>query len=147
MNEAIEAAKRGWKIFPIKTMQKKPPIFKDWENIASSDPEQIRKWGEKYKNCNWGVACGPSNLVVIDVDIKDGKPGRETLAALEAKYGPLPQCRMAITPSGGYHYYFTGLCSSGTDKLGPGIDIKSSGGYVVLPGSKTENGAYNWLEF
>lgn len=145
---ALEACSRGWKVFPIAKNTKVPPEgFLDWENNASSDPDQIKTWAETYPKCNWAVACGASGLTVIDVDVKKGKPGKETLAALEAKHGPLPSCRTAITPSGGFHHYFSGVCSSGRDRLGPGIDIKSDGGYVLLPGSKTKEGSYSWLEF
>lgn len=148
MKEALDAAARGWKVFPIVKNAKVPPKgFTDWENRASSNPEQLKAWGKQLPGCNWAVACGASNLIVIDVDVKNGKSGKETLRDLEAKNGPLPPCRMAATPSGGLHYYFSGVCAGGTDKLGPGVDIKSDGGYVLLPGSKTKEGEYQWMIF
>lgn len=56
---------------------------------------------------------------------------------------------MARSPRGGRHIYFASpelvevLCSA--DRLGPGIDIRALGGYIVAPPSRTARGAYEWL--
>lgn len=145
---ALEAAKAGLKVFPIARRTKVPPKgFTDWENRATSDPEQIKAWTEDYPMCNFALACGPSNIAVLDVDVKNNKPGLESLRSLESRVGPLPNTIIILTPSGGRHYYFKGKVKSGTDKLGPGLDIKSAGGYVLLPGSVTKEGAYTIMEF
>ncbi|MHC1725458.1 MAG: bifunctional DNA primase/polymerase [Syntrophobacteraceae bacterium] len=151
LQEALDAAARGWKVFPIAKNTKVPPRgFTDWENRASSSPEQVKTWAKLLPGCNWAVACGASNLIVIDVDVKNGKQGMQSLKALEAEIGKLSDTLIAITPSGGRHLYFRGTCPSYTKNpgpLGPDIDIKSVGGYVLLPGSKTGKGAYEWMLF
>lgn len=142
--EALAAAARGWFVFPITANEKAPPLIKNNLQDASSDPEQIKAWSKEWPGCNWGVSCGKSNLAVIDVDDGNGKNGFATLAGLEKSYGQIPMDWIVDTPSGGAHLYTTGRCKSGTEILGPGIDVKSDGGYVVLPGSHTSAGVYKW---
>src|SRR5262249_61762367 len=72
---------------------------------------------------------------VLDVDLATG--GRESLARLEAQYGPLPVTAKVLTGGGGEHYHFArvpGLRNS-AGKIAPGLDIRGEGGYVLLPPS------------
>lgn len=91
---------------------------------------------------------------VLDVDVHkddDGNVinGYETLAALEAKHGELPATATAKTAGGGEHRYFKyvpGVRNRG--KLGRGLDVRGSGGYVIAPGSVTAEGKeYIWLDY
>lgn len=91
---------------------------------------------------------------VLDVDVHkddDGNVinGYETLAALEEKHGPLPTTATARTAGGGEHRYFKyvpGVRNRG--KLGRGLDVRGSGGYVIAPGSVTADGnEYVWLDY
>ena len=135
---ALSLAKRGLYIFPIQPGSKVPyskaVMGGGWKAYSSADREQINQWAKELPGCNWAVDCGKSNLVVLDVDVKNGKAGGYALKQLEKQYGKLPNTLKIKTPSGGFHYYFKGLCSSGTDRLGPGLDLKSRGGYVIAPG-------------
>ena len=134
---ALSLAKRGLYIFPIQPGSKVPyskaVMNGGWKSYSSADREQINQWAKELPGCNWAVDCGKSNLVVVDLDTKNGKSGGQTLQKLEQQHGKLPNTLKIKTPSGGFHYYFKGLCSSGTDKLGSGLDIKSVGGYVLAP--------------
>ncbi len=141
-DEAYKAIQRGFKIFPVAANDKKPPLIKDWNMNASSDKAQIDAWIEQFPDCNFGLAAGASFQIVVDIDPRNG--GLETLRKLEAEFGPMPATLIAITPSGGFHYYYLGVCQSKTNALGPGVDIKSAGGYVVLAGSKRPDGEYKW---
>lgn len=58
------------------------------------------------------------------------------------------------TPRGGLHVYFKGEGPSTASRIADGIDTRGgihrdgkivSGGYVLLPGSKTDAGAYSAL--
>lgn len=94
-----------------------------------------------------GVITGPeSGVFVVDVDPRNG--GLETLAALEAQHGPLPATMRVSTPSGGFHLYFAYPSDrdivSGSDVLGPGVDVRGWGGYVGAPGAITDKGEYGW---
>jgi P4 family phage/plasmid primase-like protien len=82
-----------------------------------------------------------SGYLVLDVDPPLGK---ESLAAFEAKYGSLPKTMEARTPRGGRHIYFRYIPIPGiknsAGKLAPNLDIKTEGGYIILPPSH----GYSW---
>src|SRR3546814_2740626 len=55
---------------------------------------------------NIALATGErSGLFVLDVDVKNGAGGQETLDRVQEVYGLLPPTRMVSTPSGGAHFY------------------------------------------
>lgn len=115
---------------------------------ATTDPAVIAAWWGNEPNANVGVATGLSNLLVIDIDTKDGKVGAQTLADLEEEHGALPPTYTVRTWSGGLHYFFQMPAerlsnTAGTAKagLGPDIDTRGDGGYVVAaPSVVRENG-------
>ncbi len=159
---ALYYASQGWPVFPLhtpvaeggcscrKTACKdvgKHPCTRHGLKDASTDTDIITGWWEKWPSANVGLRTGAeSNLVVLDADAGTG--GRETLAQLEAACGPLPPTLMVETGGGGVHYYF---CHPGTrvttnaGTLGPGLDVRGDGGYVVAPPSLHRNGRrYQW---
>lgn len=116
--------------------------------VAWSKEKPTPAMWEKYPDDGFGIATGHrSNIWVLDVDPKNG--GFESLQALEAKYGPLPKTLSVVTGSGGAHYYFTypGPDFRNTAHiLGPGLDTRGDGGYVVGPGSLHKSGQrYRWM--
>jgi hypothetical protein len=97
---------------------------------------------------NIGLATGtPSGLFVVDVDADDG---RKTFANIEDKYGKLPQTISVITGrnAGGEHLYFRlggHRVRNSAGLFGAGIDIRGTGGYVLLPPSVHPSGrVYRW---
>ncbi len=143
----------GWRVFPLKEGSKLPAIkgghgFKD----ATDDPQQIDKWVKEFPRANIAVATGSmSGIVVVDVDPRNG--GRDSLAKLAGGGKVFSLCPQARTGNGGWHFYYAlphGLKAS-KDKLGPGIDIKAEGGYVVAAPSRIAKsqqgpgGEYTWL--
>ena len=69
---AMEAAQRGWAVFPCRPGDKRPAVA-DWEGRACSDPDRVgRYWPSDHHNV--GIACGPSRLVVIDLDTHSPLP-------------------------------------------------------------------------
>ncbi|WP_339128806.1 phage/plasmid primase, P4 family [Streptomyces sp. f51] len=144
---ALTYARMGWSVFPLRPLTKVPATpngFKD----ASTDPRVITAWWTDTPTANIGIATGISGLFVIDVDTKNGKKGAETLAQLVAEHGDLPDTYTVQTWSGGRHYFFEMPQSrlnnsTGTEKagLGPDIDTRGDGGYVVAaPSVVEENG-------
>jgi hypothetical protein len=163
LGAGLAAAARGWRVFPISPGRKRPPAVRDWEHRATTDPARIeRAWQAGAYNV--GIACGPSSLVVIDVDRpKPGevappayrqpgiRDGGDVLAVLcEANDQPLPVDTYAVrTASGGTHLYFTappGITLRNTAKrLGWLIDTRAHGGYVVAAGSTVDRHPYTVL--
>lgn len=141
LEHALAAARRGWRVFPVEPDGKRP-LVADWENTATTEEAAIRAWLRDWPCMNYGVACGPSGLFVVDADTKEN--GLDTLAGLELE-GLLP-CTLEVgTPSGGRHLYFAGSGSSTVRKLGAGVDSRGRGGYVVGPGSGINGRGYEIL--
>lgn len=144
---ALSYAERyGWAVHPVNA--KKRPISRHGRNDATRDPATIQRFFQN--GAQIGVATGPeSGLFVLDVDVKPDKgiDGRATLAALEARYGPLPATPRQRTGSGGEQYLFRhvdGLKNSAST-LGPGLDTRGEGGYIVIAPSHNTNGPYTWI--
>lgn len=126
-------ARLGWPVFPLRPGEKRPAVASGFK-AASTDSATVAAWWNADPARNVGIATGPWGFV-LDIDPQAG--GDATLAALVAKYGPLPPTLEAVTRNGGRHLYFAALagarCSAGS--LGPGLDIRADGGYVVAPPS------------
>jgi hypothetical protein len=128
---------RGWRIFPLSG--KVPFAGTRGCKDASSDPNSTRSWPE---GCNVGIATG-GGLVVLDVD---GDDGADSLHELERRHGELPPTVSAVTGGGGQHFYFgSRAIRNSAGKLGPGLDVRGEGGYVVAPPSVHPSGRrYEW---
>lgn len=146
--EVERLAKMGFRLFPCRTMEKQP-MLKGWQTVATSDLGTLRRWALDYPHCNWAVACGSASGVwVLDVD---GELGRTSLMKLEAEHGKLVTTAQVRTgrKDGGLHYWFRLLNGSSipnsASKIGPGLDVRGDGGYVVVPPSTHPTGrAYHW---
>lgn len=155
LNEALRLAQRGFRVLPIKPGQKRPPMTA-WQDAATTDEQTIRSWFTGlYRNHGVGIATGflehhGKHLFVVDVDEHDpSQSGNETLADLENIHGPLPDTVEVQTGSGGRHlYYFasTEIRNDAGRRLGPGLDIRGTGGQVLAPPTLHPNGrAYSWF--
>ncbi|MGO9965394.1 MAG: bifunctional DNA primase/polymerase [Acidimicrobiales bacterium] len=125
---AKEAIARGWHVFPCERGGKQPATPHGWKDAR---PE-VTKWP---RGSNVGIACGPSGLLVVDLDVKHNIDG---VIAFEEWAGEWPNSYEVETPSGGVHLYFTdpaGHFNCGTGTLPRGIDIRGRGGYVLGVGS------------
>ncbi len=132
----------------------KNPLTPRGLHDASTDPEVIRGWERRYPDANLAVPTGlRSGLFVVDIDRQPERDGLQTLAALEPTLGALPVTLTATTPSGGGHLYFRApavALRNSAGKLGPGIDTRGEGGYVLVPPSyvvdreKGYEGPYRW---
>ena len=179
---AIDNAAHGWCVFPL-AAGGKLPIFhsKDrcrghgicrdghqgWQERATRDEAQIHRWWAGTKPWNVGIACGPSGLLIVDLDVTERSPADQQsddapvpghsadpahdaaaeLARLAFEHGEtLPDTFSVATPSGGRHHYFRApsdldlTISQG--RLGPGIDTRGRGGLVVAAGSIRPDGGY-----
>lgn len=145
---ACTYARAGIFVFPIRPGQKQPPLTVHGFKNATINEAQIISWWTETPTANIGIATGVSGLVVIDHDPRNDPKG-ESLRKFEQLVGPaLWETAIVATPSGGRHFYFRcpegQTFPSGNNVLGPGLDIKSAGGYVVAPPSELSHGAYAW---
>ncbi|RNI02237.1 DNA primase [Micromonospora aurantiaca] len=166
---ALGHAARGWHVFPLRPGDKRP-AFPDhaaddctgrdprcraghvgWEARATTDPDRIRRaWSARPYGI--GLACGPSRLVVVDLDTpKTGGAGRDGLAVLAelaaAHAAAIDPTYTVATGRGGTHLYYrhpdTGPALRNTaGTLGPMVDTRAHGGYVVAPGSTVAGRPY-----
>jgi hypothetical protein len=126
----------------------KHPRTRNGLKDASSDPATIRQWWKRWPDANVGIATGPeSGVFVLDVD---GPQGEASLLDLARSGCSLPDSYIVQT-GGGSHFYFTwptGLdIRNSASKLGPGLDVRGAGGYVVAPPSMHKSGRrYETLE-
>ena len=128
-----------WQAGPTRKAPLTPRGFKD----ASLDPAIIAAWGRQWPDALVGMPTGAaSGLVVFDIDVKDARAnGFDSLDDLGIM---LPDTPMAHTTSGGLHVYFRQpehelRCSVGL--IGPGLDVRAEGGYVILP---SPGSGYEW---
>lgn len=138
----------GWHVFPVSHRDKRPLSAHGFHD-ATTDLAQIDRWWGDGSQAGIGIATGPvSGLVVVDIDPRNG--GDEALAALEAQFAAFPATIESATGGGGRHIFFMhpapgDFAAIPSAKPWPGIDIKSTGGYVVAPYSTHPNGLkYHW---
>lgn len=164
--EAVRYAQLGWYVFPLHTPrpdgtcscmrpscqnQGKHPRTQHGLNDATTDTSRVAAWWGMWPDANIGVACGASGIVAVDVDPRHG--GDESLRDLEHRYGKDAfQTVSAATGGGGEHYIYAApvdiaignvtSSSKCSGPLGPGIDVRANGGYIVAPPSLHRSGDY-----
>lgn len=142
LDAALSWASKGYYVFPCLPLSKEPATTNGFMD-ATTDPEIIRAWWTQNPFYNIGVSPSRSGMFVVDIDPPRGE---DTLAELELQHGMLPATLCFRSPRGGRHLWFRGRCPSsvGTDRrgLGPKLDTRGHGGYVLLPPSHVtyENG-------
>lgn len=144
LDSALKYAGLGWSVLPL-VIDGKRPATPNGVYDATSDAEQIQRWWGDGRTYNIGIAI-PAGVVVIDVDPRNG--GVDTLRGVVRELGELPNTAIAETRSDGLHVWLrTDLPADQIrGRLGPGVDIKKLGGYVVAPPSKVEPGQYRWRQ-
>jgi hypothetical protein len=148
---ALRYSSRGWKIFPCHATgdKRKRPLTENGLHDASADPAVITEWwGRRHPDALIGLPTGATlGLVVLDIDVKaPAAYGYDTLGDLG--FAILPVTPMAHTASGGLHLYFLhpgtdfrNTCGARGAGIGPGLDWRGDGGYVIAPAPGT---GYSW---
>jgi Bifunctional DNA primase/polymerase, N-terminal len=155
-DQALAYAERSWHVFLVKVGGKEPRAGWKWAKWNTTDPALIRQWWASGGG-NVGIACGPSGLVVIDLDVGGPLPppwdtvlgvanGDDVYAVLaEAHDDGWPDTYTVRTPRGGWHFYFKadghGIRNS-AGQIAPMLDVRGDGGFVVAAGSVRPEGAY-----
>jgi hypothetical protein len=137
----LDAALRyaaAWSVFPCigAGPRRKRPHTKNGFHDASKVESTVREWWTRWPDalvgCPMGLVAG---VVVLDIDIKNGKNGLDALEAIAGAL-PLPDTPMAHTATGGVHVYFDPHgqeIRNSEGRIGKGLDVRGDGGYVILP--------------
>jgi hypothetical protein len=141
--QALKYATSGMPIFPLLPGSKKPATPRGFKD-ATTDAATVSAWWTQNPNANIGLPTGEaSGLYVVDID---GPEGEDALKALEAKHGALPDTLISKTGRGTHYIFKTSEPIKNTaGALGPKIDTRGTGGYIVAPPSLHPNGErYRW---
>ncbi|MGW2781048.1 bifunctional DNA primase/polymerase [Streptomyces populi] len=164
LSAALHAIGQGYETFPL-SINKTPIIRSPHEKghtcpgmrecgapghgvgDATSDPDTLQWLFEQApKAVGYGISCG-ARLVGLDLDRKEHVDGVATLNRLAEHHGfEIPRTTTVCTPSGGFHLWLAvpdgTIVPNSVGKVGPGIDVRSSRGYLVGPGSIGRKGEY-----
>lgn len=167
-------ASRGWSVVPVHRVTKrngqlacscargvdciskgKHPALPEWKQYQTrcATKDELAAWWEgPYRRYGVGLITGSvSGVFIVDVDEGQGKDGGETLHRLQMEHDDLPETVTAKTGGGGRHFLFQnppGLhIPTAKNTLGPGIDTRGEGGFVVAAPSLHASGQhYIWDE-
>jgi len=154
--EAAEwyAWEHGLSVLPINPRSKTPAVTFKGRHLSTR--EVVRHW-QQFPDHNLALRC--TSFFVVDIDIKDGKNGLESLKPCLHLF---PATLKATTPSGGIHLYYGKKPHSGgvygcyedlfpdadrpfSQKIGllDGVDLKwGANTYVLASPSATPKGRY-----
>jgi hypothetical protein len=148
LDHVLEAAQhyaaQGLSVFPCVFGTKEPAVRRGFY-AASANPEVIRRWFGGSLRYNLAIRTGlASSAWVLDIDDRHG--GFASVDGLEQRYGRLPLTRRCRTANGVHLWWRATLpvqCSE--SRVGPGLDAKGDGGYVMAPPSVHPDGPiYTW---
>jgi hypothetical protein len=145
LSAAFSLAAAGLPVFP--TGPDKRPLLVGWEERASTEEEQIRKWWDSYPAALPAIVVGRAGLVAIDCDRHPG--GNDGIMAfnqlVSGKGTRLANVPMTKTARGGAHLFFKQLdgepLGNGRGELPDGIDVRGLGGFVIGPGASLPDGS------
>lgn len=139
--DALKYQEAGFSIIPVGP--DKRPLVK-WTEFQGrkASCDEVQAWWNKWPTASIGVITGPINdLTVIDCDSEEAIKTAEELLP-EGIEAPVSN-----TPRNGRHYFFKYTqdlhSRNGVDV---NLDVKSEGGYVIVPPSSGANGPYAWKD-
>lgn len=144
LEAALSYHGQGLSVIPLRPGAKIPPLgfrWKEWTRVTTTKA-QIERWFADSGDSNIAIRCGEvsSNLVVLDVDPR--ADGDKSILGKQ-----IPPTATVQTGGGGWHYYFRSAQQVKCRKVGPGLDLKGDGGYVVAPPSRhPSGGTYEWID-
>jgi len=128
----------------------KHPVVRGWQRSQANEKTIQARWSA-WTRANVGlVAGGNARLVVLDID---GAEGRNSLREIEEGHEPLPQTLTSATGGGGEQRLFVladhldlDAIGNSVRKLGAGLDVRASGGQIVVAPSLHRTGRrYRWI--
>lgn len=135
----------GWAVFPVKG---KIPVTRNGVKDASTKPRLAAIWYSRYPERGVALATGEvSGVWALDLD---GEEGKEAFVELQEEHGPIPKTVCSRTGSG-WHLFWQmpddGDVRNSASQVAPKVDVRGTGGYVVLPPSPHPSGRrYEWVD-
>jgi replicative DNA helicase len=157
MNELLEAAlayaRAGWHVFPCEspklgdaTSGKAPlgTLVPNGKDDATTDERMIKLWWHASPQANIGINTERSGLMVLDVDVGEGKNGKASLAEIDAELTPT---RIAKTGGNGLHIVYARGEKPPRQALHirDGLDILGKGYFIAAPSKHYTGGSYSWV--
>lgn len=139
LEQALRIAAQEIPVFPCIAGGKLPAIEGSFHK-ATTDAASIKAWWSEWPEANPAYSPEAAGWLVVDLDVK--QDGMATWAQLCEKHGWTSDTWTVETPSGGRHLYFAGSGPSTARKLGPGVDTRGVGGYVLAPGAVVDGKPY-----
>lgn len=164
-HEALRCAEAGLRVHPLyevndalvcqcwkgtgcdERYRGKHPRLGGWQNVASADMQTVARWWDQWPRAGIGVATGRASRVwVLDLD---GEEAISWYAEKGKQHGRTPT-RGARTGRGRHLWWRwpdedVGI-TNGQGQVGPGVDVRGDGGYVVAPPTLHRSGVrYEWL--
>lgn len=140
---AVAYATRGWWPFPCEVGGKAPGTRSGCK-AATDDLVTIR---QRWRKTDWniGITAGPSNLVIIDLDVKP-ENGPAGLGTFHGLGGDSDATYCVVTPRGGLHAYYTVADGfwypPSAGRVAPNIDVRAGWSYVLAAGSVVDGIEY-----
>jgi hypothetical protein len=128
IKHALDWAGRGLPVFPLQPKSKIPFGGTHGCKDATRDDAAIREWWQRWPQANIGVATG-DGFFVVDLD---GPEAQQWFVDSGGRHGAADPT-LTVKTARGWHLYFWAPCEipNSTSLLGPHVDVRGTGGYVV----------------
>jgi putative DNA primase/helicase len=140
VDEALKYQEAGFSIIPIGSNKKPKVLWKEFQTRIPSLNE-VKAWWAKFPTAQIGMVTGKiNNLTVVDCDSKE---------ILESVLKLLPE-GFPVLSSKTQRGVGTHLCFGFTpglksrNRVEKYLDVKSEGGFVIVPPSRGMKGSYAW---
>jgi hypothetical protein len=139
---AVIYARGGWRVFPVHIKNgNKQPMLKGWQKSASTDPMEVAETWYKYPRALIGFAI-PETVVVLDIDVGhvEDQDGFADFVRLHGVHPDEVLTAQSRSERGGRHLFFHKspaeeyIYKNRGHILDAAIDVKTVGGFVILPG-------------
>lgn len=132
---AGKIAAMGFPVFPVDRMSRKPKIT-GWPTEATTDAATVAGWWTRWPDASIGMPTGPrSGVWVLDIDGQEGEHHLEQYS--------LPDTTEVWTGRGRHLWWRWPEgrpVKNSVGRVGPALDVRGAGGYVVVPPSVHPSG-------
>ncbi len=142
LEAALRYLEMNLSVIPVRA-DKKPLI--PWAEFQTRRPSQdeVKEWWKHNPSANVGIVTGEiSNLFVVDTDTPESTKEIQDYLP-ENLITPIQ-----TTPHDGHHFLFSHTEGfSNRARVAPGVDIRTTGGFIVVDPSTSDNGkGWKWMD-